>query len=351
VERIRADRTDVGFALLLWIEAPGKSDDPDWFETVRNRLRATDILGRWDARRIAILLPDTDEAGAGKLSDELQGLLLANGIRGAFEAYTHAPLKDTKDNGDPPPSNGDDSQHAINGNGHIEFAGQAKDQAAEPDHAAFVARMAAAPLESLLVRKLPLWKRLLDVAGAGAGLVALAPLFVIIALAVKLTSRGPTLFAQWRSGLGGRPFKMFKFRTMAVDAEARQAELRPASEQDGPAFKLKRDPRVTLIGRLLRKTSIDELPQLWNVLKGEMTLVGPRPLPCDETEACRPWQRRRLAVTPGLTCFWQVEGRSQVSFDDWMRADLRYVRRRSLWTDLRLILRTVPAVLFGRGAH
>src|SRR5207249_3744451 len=150
------------------------------------------------------------------------------------------------------------------------------------------------------------------------------PLFVVIALAIKSSSRGPILFKQQRSGRGGKPFTMYKFRSMGVDAEARKLELLELNEQDGPAFKLKNDPRVTRLGRILRTTSLDELPQLWNVVKGEMSLVGPRPLPCAESDASEPWHRQRLDVTPGLTCIWQVKGRSSVSFADWVRMDVQY---------------------------
>lgn len=347
LERIRADRTRQGFALLLWsFERPtAGGDEAEWFTVSQSRLRATDVVGPWDAHRMAVLLPDTNAGGADKLANDLLILLERQELRGRFEVFTHDPA---------PASTNDDSPlpPVANGNGEpndVRF--RAGGPAAAKNGSVGAATCAATPVEELLVRKLPWWKRLLDALGASIGLLLLSPLLLLAALAIKLTSRGPVLFWQARSGLGGRPFLMVKFRTMAVDAAARQAELRQSSEQDGPAFKLKRDPRVTWLGRWLRKTSIDELPQLWNVLKGEMTLVGPRPLPCDETDACQPWQRRRLAVTPGLTCFWQVDGRSQISFDDWMRSDLRYVRRRSLWTDLRLILRTVPAVLLGRGAH
>ena len=144
---------------------------------------------------------------------------------------------------------------------------------------------------------------------------------------------------------------MYKFRSMVVDAEQRKRELLALNEQDGPAFKISADPRVTPLGRFLRTTSIDELPQLINVLKGDMSLVGPRPLPCDESDACRGWQRRRLDVTPGLTCIWQVRGRSQVSFADWCRMDLQYVASRSLLRDVTLIALTLPAVLLRRGAR
>src|SRR5262249_45710025 len=160
--------------------------------------------------------------------------------------------------------------------------------------------------------------------------LVLSPLLAVIALAVKATSRGPVLFWQRRSGHGGRPFWMCKFRTMVVNAEAQKANLKSQSEQDGPAFKMRNDPRVTPLGRVLRVTSLDELPQLWNILAGDMSLVGPRPLPCDETSECEPWHRQRLLVRPGLTCIWQVHGRSRVSFTDWMRMDVRYIRSRSL---------------------
>jgi lipopolysaccharide/colanic/teichoic acid biosynthesis glycosyltransferase len=208
-----------------------------------------------------------------------------------------------------------------------------------------------AGLEGLLARPMPLWKRTLDLFGAVTGLVVLAPLLAVIAAAIKLTSPGPVLFRQRRGGRAGEPFTILKFRTMTVDAEQRKAHLRGQNEQDGPAFKIKQDPRVTSLGRILRCTSLDELPQLWNVLRGDMSLVGPRPLPCDESAACSRWQRQRLDVTPGLTCIWQVRGRGRVSFAEWVRMDLRYIRSHSLVLDLLLLVLTVPAVLLRRGAH
>ena len=198
--------------------------------------------------------------------------------------------------------------------------------------------------------RVPLWKRALDILAAGAGLVFLSPLLVVVALAVKLTSKGPIFYSQLRSGQGGKPFRIYKFRSMVVDADDRKKDLMAINEQDGPAFKVKNDPRVTKIGRFLRKTSIDELPQLWNVLKGEMTLVGPRAMYCPEMDACNRWQRRRLDVRQGITCIWQVGGRSSVPFDEWMRMDMRYIGKRSLWRDIKLLLQTIPAVLFRKGA-
>jgi lipopolysaccharide/colanic/teichoic acid biosynthesis glycosyltransferase len=206
-------------------------------------------------------------------------------------------------------------------------------------------------LENLLVCPLPWWKRTSDMAGALAGLILASPVMLVAALLIRYGSKGPAIFTQQRAGLGGRPFTIYKFRTMVVDAEEQKAALRKFSEQDGPAFKLTNDPRITKVGRFLRKTSIDELPQLWNVLKGDMTLVGPRPLPVGESDACEQWHRRRLDVTPGLTCIWQVKGRSKVSFSEWVRMDVAYIRRRTFFNDMRILFETVPAVLLRKGAR
>lgn len=211
---------------------------------------------------------------------------------------------------------------------------------------------AGAPgVEVLLVKHLPWWKRLIDMTGAGIGLLMLCPLMALIAVAIKGTSKGPVIFKQRRAGLGGQPFYIYKFRTMVVDAEAKKAALRKQSEQDGPAFKLTNDPRITRIGKFLRETSLDELPQLWNVVMGDMSLVGPRPLPMDESAECERWQRRRLDVTPGLTCIWQVKGRSRVTFAEWMRMDVNYIRRRTMWHDVKILAETIPAVLLRKGAR
>jgi exopolysaccharide biosynthesis polyprenyl glycosylphosphotransferase len=193
-------------------------------------------------------------------------------------------------------------------------------------------------------------KRMLDVAVAATALVLLAPLLVLTAIAVKLGSRGPVFYRQERVGMHGRGFQMLKFRSMVVDADDRRASLAAQNERTGPVFKIARDPRVTRIGRVLRRYSIDELPQIVNVLCGDMSLVGPRPaLPC-EVAKYEGWQRRRLSVRPGLTCVWQVSGRDQISFATWMLLDMRYIDHWSLWEDLRLIFRTLPVVLLGRGA-
>lgn len=193
-------------------------------------------------------------------------------------------------------------------------------------------------------------KRALDIILAFTALVVLSPLLIAVAIAIKVTSRGPVLYTQTRIGLHGTPFQFFKFRSMVVNADKLRDQLAALNERSGPVFKIKHDPRVTRIGRFIRKYSIDELPQLVNVLRGDMAIVGPRPPLPEEVARYTPTQRRRLSVRPGLTCFWQVSGRDAVGFDEWMRMDLDYIDRWSLGVDLLLILKTVPAVLTGRGA-
>ncbi|HWC61062.1 MAG TPA: sugar transferase [Verrucomicrobiae bacterium] len=195
-------------------------------------------------------------------------------------------------------------------------------------------------------------KRPVDIVGSIIVLVVLSPVYLIVALLIKLTSPGPILFRQQRSGLNGRPFTIYKFRTMAIDAEARKKELASLNEMRGPVFKVTNDPRITPIGRVLRRYSIDEFPQFFNVLRGEMSLVGPRPLPVDEVKRFDDFShRRRLSVKPGLTCLWQVSGRNNVvDFKDWVRLDLEYIDNWSLWLDLKILWRTVPVVLGGVGA-
>lgn len=193
-------------------------------------------------------------------------------------------------------------------------------------------------------------KRVFDIAVSSVGLALLAPLFLGVAIAIKATSRGPVLFRQERVGLHGRPFHMLKFRSMVQDAEALRAGLEARNEQSGPVFKIQRDPRITGVGRFLRKLSIDELPQLLNVLRGEMAIVGPRPPIPSEVAQYQPWQRRRLSVRPGITCVWQVSGRNEISFEQWMYLDMQYIDHWSLLKDIKLLFRTIPAVLHGRGA-
>jgi exopolysaccharide biosynthesis polyprenyl glycosylphosphotransferase len=194
-------------------------------------------------------------------------------------------------------------------------------------------------------------KRALDILASSSLIVLLTPLMVGVAVAIKLTSEGPIFFPQDRIGINKRRFRIYKFRTMVPDAEKLIASLETRNEVSGPVFKMKNDPRITPIGRFLRRSSIDELPQLLNVLKGDMSLVGPRPLPVRDYEGFNEdWQRRRFSVKPGITCLWQINGRSGISFDQWMLLDLQYMDEWSLWLDFKILAKTVPAVLKGTGA-
>jgi len=392
-ESARSDRNGGEFALVLF---RAKNPDRQALSTMRlaktilRRVRATDDLGWYDEQHIAALLPDTSPAGAWRFADQVCMMLSRKAPRPLCSVYSY-PTKwfgdddqgnDHNGNGNGKllekslsSSNGNGNGHSSNGNGngngHSSGNGNGHGlsrgvEVGASDRPLGVGNVIpyfldgvksenlAAPvhrLENLLVRPLPWWKRAIDIVGAVAGLVLASPVLAVSALLIKYGSKGPVIFTQQRAGLGGRPFTIYKFRTMVVDAEEQKAALRKFSEQDGPAFKLTNDPRITPIGRFLRKTSIDELPQLWNVLRGDMTLVGPRPLPVGESDACEQWHRRRLDVTPGLTCIWQVKGRSKVSFSEWVRMDVAYIRRRTFFNDMRILLETVPAVLMRKGAR
>jgi exopolysaccharide biosynthesis polyprenyl glycosylphosphotransferase len=196
-----------------------------------------------------------------------------------------------------------------------------------------------------------LLKRVIDFVGSAIALIVLSPLMIGVAILLKFTSEGSIFFRQTRVGLNKRMFNMYKFRTMIPNAEEAQAELISMNEMSGPVFKIKNDPRLTPIGKFLRRTSIDELPQLFNVLRGDMSLVGPRPMAVRDFEGFNEdWQRLRFSVRPGITCLWQISGRNLVPFQKWMELDMQYIEHWTLWLDLKILARTIPAVLKGTGA-
>ncbi len=194
-------------------------------------------------------------------------------------------------------------------------------------------------------------KRGFDIMASALGLVILSPVFLAVAAAIKIDDGGPIIYKQDRNGLYGKVFRMYKFRSMVRDAEKMHRQLLDRNELDGPAFKMKDDPRLTRVGKILRRASIDELPQLVNIIKGEMSIVGPRPLPTYETVQCTPYQRQRLNIKPGLTCYWQCSGRSDIPFEEWMEMDLKYIEEAGIWTDIKIILKTFLAVVRGGGAY
>jgi len=318
LERSRVDRNGSHFAVVVF-SGPARrcaKRRQRIAAAFKKQLRATDLAGLLANDQIAVLLPDTGLAGARKVAGDLANALVREALPQPPTMFIY------------PDDSLPQRDHEI---------GAGANEQASADH--------------LFLQPLPFWKRCLDVVGSLLAIVVTSPAMLAAAIAVRATSPGPILFKQERVGLGGRTFTIYKFRTMFTDAEDRKAELRPHSQQDGPAFKLKDDPRVTPVGKYLRRTCIDEFPQFWNVLRGEMSLVGPRPLPCDEAAECEPWQRRRLMVTPGLTCIWQVSGGMRIPFVEWMRMDIRYIRSRQFAHDILLLWRTVIAVLLHRASH
>jgi lipopolysaccharide/colanic/teichoic acid biosynthesis glycosyltransferase len=330
-ERMRVDRNGSVLSLLL-VRLPhhksGAADVRLLGRVLEGRLRTTDTPGLLRDGRIGVLLPDTSPEGAWKVATDVSEVYPPGPDRPECDVLVYPPHRRPNERVESMESEAD---------------------LAEESAAAPVDDVERATSEFFFAKPMPRWKRAVDVAGASIGLIALAPIMLAAAAAIKLTSPGPAFFVQQREGLGGRRFNIWKLRTMRNGADAEQQDLREHSQQDGPAFKMRRDPRTTRVGRFLRWSSIDELPQFWNVLRGEMSLVGPRPLPLAESQACEGWHRRRLDVTPGITCTWQVYGRGVVRFDEWVRMDMQYLARRSAAYDAKLMLMTAPAVLFQRG--
>jgi lipopolysaccharide/colanic/teichoic acid biosynthesis glycosyltransferase len=290
---------------------------------LQRRLRETDEKGHLGPGRIGIILPATDSAETLLVLNQLLRLAYQQGLSIDGEAFVYPdnPVEDRRDQELDKPQESDREKTSV---GSVPLA---------------------------MVAEYPGWKRMMDISGAAFGLLLGSPILLLCAVLVKLTSRGPILFCQQRTGYLGREFTIYKFRSMIDGAAQLQSELLDRNERDGPAFKISNDPRTTLVGRFLRATGFDELPQLFNVLRGDMALVGPRPLPVGEAAQCEPWQRFRVEVKPGLTCYWQISKSRKISFSQWMRLDLMYVRNVSFLLDLKLLFKTVVAVFLGRVGH
>ena len=188
-------------------------------------------------------------------------------------------------------------------------------------------------------------KRIMDIVGSIVGMIVFSPVILIVAIAIKLDSKGPVIYSHIRVGKNGKPFKMYKFRSMVVDADALKSKLKEKNEMSGPMFKIKDDPRITKVGKFIRRTSLDELPQFYNILRGEMSIVGPRANLPDEVEQFTAFQKQKLLAKPGLTCYWQVMGRNNIDFEEWMELDVKYLKERSIWLDIILILKTFKVFL------
>lgn len=387
------------FALITFDFSDRQADDRkiiNLAQDLTRRLRISDTIG-WFNLRLAVLLPETAQYGAVAVANDLAKIALDHGIKVeatvsiypwddsltkiADELREEVKFLEGREHGDDGlgtddggESSREDYPHSTDGP-HISSHGSGgmTDESNDESDGTLMAStglsaggtaVAIAPLatkakplrlgtgNSIRFRsdKTPVWKRTIDIVGSGVGILMLSPVFIGAAIAIKLSAPGPVFFCQMREGKDGKPFGILKFRTMVIDAEAKQDELREQSEQDGPAFKLKDDPRVTKVGRYLRKSCIDELPQLFNVLFGQMSLVGPRPLPVGESEQCKAWQRQRLSVLPGCTCIWQARGGRDIKFSQWMRMDLEYIHKRSFFYDLKLIFETVYIAVLHKGS-
>ncbi|QDU81306.1 Undecaprenyl phosphate N,N'-diacetylbacillosamine 1-phosphate transferase [Polystyrenella longa] len=382
-ERKRADRGKYSFALIVfWVKEP--ENRQTIFHrlnfVLEKRLRATDVAGFVGRNRVGLLLSDASLKVGQQVAEQIFEMC-GQDAPSCFDIYEY-PMnyhdqvfsdRDTPEDSRPDLLEDEsDLEYPVNDlyQPDKEKADRPEKEKALSDSTQFYKQVnfettpaiaenhnhecdtQKPELKNLMFQRvMPLWKRAIDVVGSGLGLLLVSPILVATAIAMKATSKGPIFFTQMRAGIAGRPFKMYKFRTMVIDAEEQKAKLRHLSEQDGPAFKLKHDPRIIPIGRFLRKSCIDELPQLWNVFKGDMSLVGPRPLPIEEAAQIEGWQNRRLDVTPGLTCIWQVEGKSAVTFTEWMRMDIRYIRARNFAQDITLVFKTIIAVVLHRASH
>ena len=358
-ERMRSDRFGNHFGLigirLLCNRGELKKRLKRFSALLDKRLRLTDEKGMLRDGRVGILLPMTNEQGVLAVLHSITAIASREGI--IFRAKI-ACYPDHFFSADDPFGPEDDGNSQGQAESQLSRSMRSDEAALKPELGAFVAdipvsfeSVAIGHSREFISRQYPRWKRSFDISAASFGLLLSSPILLASVLAIRATSKGPAFFLQSRTGHHGKTFRIIKLRTMVQNADELKAALRVRNERDGPAFKIKDDPRVTRIGNLLRRTGLDELPQLINVLRGEMAIVGPRPLPCDEDADCLHWQRRRLDTKPGLTCNWQIAKSRKIAFVDWMRMDLRYADSRSVGGDIALVFKTIGSVFLGRVGH
>ena len=336
-ERARQDRNNHFFSIVSFEVGPldYSTDTTKCFiDQLKKQIRITDEIGWLDKYTIGVLLYNALREGAAKFIEKIKPIYPSRRFcKYSIFAYPVSKMGHSENEG-----SGD-------------FCDQTVPTPAElNDRQRGTGQHLGLSLQPIFFNKTSALKRLADIVLSSLALIALSPLMLLIGIAVKCTSKGPVFFRQQRAGLGGVPFTFLKFRTMQVDADTKKSELQQFNERTGPVFKMKDDPRVTRLGSFLRQWSLDELPQLLNVLKGDMSLVGPRPPIMDEVEKYESWHNYRLEVKPGITCIWQVYARDEKCFENWVRLDIKYKREQSFLLDMKLLLMTIPAVLSRKGA-
>lgn len=358
LQRALADRHGREFSLVAFSLPDSESCEADvcrLASALLGRCRSTDVVGWLSENQIGVVLPFTSGEAAWKFADNACKIMAETSIHQKCNVYTYPSDWLQKDGCKPQLGSVVDPQF-------IPRIFLRSSESTESDSnvtplplgesatcRGIISSKPIQPLEALFVRPLQRWKRTLDIVGSLVGLVVASPLMVAAAFAIKLTSKGPVFFVQKRTGQGCCRFKMYKFRTMVNGAEKQREQVSHLNGMSGPLIKIDRDPRLTKVGSLLRKTSIDELPQLFNVIKGDMTIIGPRALSPLPTEF-ESWQLRRFAVKPGIACTWQAERRAERDFREWMRCDLSYMDRASFWTDMQVLFKTALQVLGRNGA-
>lgn len=361
LERERADRTNHIFSLVIFdmglFETKGISAN-HLMRVIYSRKRITDELGLYDKQHFGFILPATSSENARKVTERYcneAGITQSD----FYTIYTYPDkwISSNKDDAtkqktsDISAEKDSSALRDISSSSKTDVEGNTTSAAEPIEKQTQAYEKTNGEIEQFMVRQIPIWKRSMDIVGAIVGLVIFSPIMLAIAIVIKLTSKGPVIFKQERAGLGGKSFNFYKFRSMVVDAEAKKKELMEFNERTGPVFKMTDDPRVIPAGKFIRKWSLDELPQFYNVLKGDMSLVGPRPPTLDEVAQYYGWQDMRLEIKPGITCLWQISARHKSNFEDWVRLDIEYARKQSLLLDLKILLLTAPAVLSRRGAR
>ena len=340
-ERARVDRNSHVFSIVAF--EVGRLDSgivtPKYFiDSLKKKIRITDEIGWVDKHSIGVLLFNAGRAEAIRFIEKIQ----ENYYEETLCKYSISTYPEDSENH----HNNCARHNGLANTCHHSMPGVTSShvQRKNPD------RPIALQLQPIFYDDISIWKRLSDIVLSTSALIVLGPLLIVTAIAVKFSSKGPIFFKQKRAGLGGKPFTILKFRTMHVDAEEKKRELLQFNERTGPVFKMENDPRITRLGVHLRRWSLDEFPQLFNVLVGDMSLVGPRPPSLDEVAKYANWHKYRLEMKPGITCIWQVYARHEKSFENWVRLDIKYRREQSFLLDMKLLFMTIPAVLSRRGA-